>query len=519
MKKIISVVLCFLLMMSICAPALAADYEEYPTIYVTGAQTNELRNAEGERIYPLSDDIDAMQIIQENLKPCLEKLALGLLTDNYEAYAQEFYNAFVPIYEDVALDKNGEVSDGSHPARNIYNADLPKKSGGYGEWDYRFWYDWRISPMVAADDLKIWVDMVKEATGKDKVNIMGRCYGANVVAAYLTKYESHAIENVNGVSYLSSSVIGIDMLSALFTGNLVFEDQAIANFVDFFMENEDLIEDETIKLFVLTLVELFNQVKVLGITGESLGLLVAKVKDDLIPPLLRDTFGSMPSYWSMTTPETYEDAIEFVFGGYEEEYAKLIEKTDAYHYDVQLIAEEKMLQLKKKGIDFQIIVKYDFPDYPLYKGASTQSDGNTTAVRQAFGGEYADFGKVFSDKYIASLKDKTYLSADHKINAATCLFPENTWFIKGIHHNHFPGAMTVLAMNVMNKHLTVSDGEYAQFNSYIDGRLVETDGLDEDGTKPPDNKFSALFRFLTAFLKLITKIFNGELSLNLGENR
>ena len=79
--------------------------------------------------------------------PCLEKLAIGLVLDDYEAYAQEFYNAFVPIYEDIALDKNGEVSDGSHPARNIHNADLPKKSGGYGEWDYRFWYDWRISPL------------------------------------------------------------------------------------------------------------------------------------------------------------------------------------------------------------------------------------------------------------------------------------------------------------------------------------------------------------------------------------
>lgn len=512
MKKIISAALCAIMIFSLCVPAFAVN-EEYPTIYVTGAQTNDLYNAEGERIYPLPDDVDAMAIIKENLMPCLEKLAYGLIIDDYEAYAKEFYDAFVPIYEDIALDKNGEVSDGSHPARNIYNADLPKKNGGYGEWDYRFWYDWRISPIVAADELKIWVDMVKEATGKSKVNIMGRCYGANVVAAYLDKYEAHALENINGISYLSSSVLGIDMLSSLFTGELRFDDQAIENFVDFFIEDENLIEDETVKIFVLSMVELFNQIKLLGITGESLEKLVAKVKDDLIPPLLRDTFGSMPAYWSMTTPETYEAAINFVFGDCKEEYAKLIEKTDDFHYNVQLGVKEKMLELKEKGINFQIAVKYNFPDYPLYKGAAALSDGNTTCVRQGFGGEYADFGEVFSDKYVASLKNTKYLSPDRKINAESCLFPENTWFFKDIHHDHFPGEMTRLVMDAMNGRFTVSDGVYAQFLVREDGRLVEITGLDADGEKPKNNALISLMRFFTALMNLITKLFNGSLEL------
>ena len=514
MKKLLSVFLAALLILSLAAPALAAE-QEYPTIYVTGAQTNDLYDADNNRIYPLPDDIDAMQVIKDNLMPCLRKLAFGLVTDNYEAYAEEFYNAFVPIYEDIALDKNGEVSNGSHPARTIYNADLPRKSGGYGEWDYRFWYDWRISPMLAADELKEWIDMVKDATGKDKVNLMGRCYGANVIAAYLYKYEKHALENVNGVAYLSSSIIGIDMLAALFSGELRFEDQAIENFVEFFMDKENLIEDETVKIFVLSLVELFNQIKLLGVTGEKLEELVAKVKDDLIPPLLRDTFGSMPAYWSMCTPEVYEDAIDFVFGGHEKEYAKLIEKTDDYYYNVQLGVEDKMVEFKEKGIDFQILVKYNFPDYPLYNGATGMSDGNTLCVRQGFGGEYADFNTEFSDKYIASLKNKTYLSADRKINAESCLFPENTWFVKNIHHDHFPSALTSLVMEAMNKHLTVSDGVYSQFLEYTDNRLIEVTPEENKSPAMANKALEIYLRFFAALLRFLTKLMRGELQLGM----
>ncbi len=512
MKKILSLVLCLVMAFSLCVPAFAED-TEHPTIYVTGAQTNNIYAADGTVLYPISDDIDAGEVIKEALMPCLEKLALGFITDDYEAYAQEFYNAFIPIYGPMALDKNGEASNGSHSQYTIYNCSTPRKTSGYDQWDYRFWYDWRISPMVAADELKIYIDMVKEATGESKVNLMGRCYGANVIAAYITKYEDHAVENVDDIAYLSSSVLGIDMLSALFSGDLDFEDQAIKNFVDYFMENKDLIEDDEIAEFVLALVDLFNQVKVLGLTGDAVEALIDEIKYDLIPLVLRDSYGSMPSYWSMITPDKYEQAIEFVFGDCKEEYAGLIAKTDDYYYNVQLTAEETMLRLKEKGVDFQIVVKYDFPDYPLYEGATQLGDASTACVLQAFGGEYADYGTVFSDAYMQAHADSKYLSPDRKINAETCLFPENTWFIKGIHHETFPGAMNYFAINLMNSEASVSDGTYSQFQYYADNKLYTTEGLDDDADKPADSHLTSFIRFFKSLITILKRLFNGELDL------
>ena len=103
------------MMFGFVQPVFAED-SEHPTIYVTGTQTNPLLYADGRQLYPIVDDIEAMDVIKEALVPCLKKLVKGMLTNDYKEYAQEFYNAFVPIYEKVALDKNGEVSNGSHPA-------------------------------------------------------------------------------------------------------------------------------------------------------------------------------------------------------------------------------------------------------------------------------------------------------------------------------------------------------------------------------------------------------------------
>lgn len=514
MKKLISAVLVALMLFSCMVPAFAED-TEHPTIYITGAQTCALYNADGTQLYPLVDDVEAMDVIKEALVPCLKKLVKGMLTNDYKEYAQEFYNVFVPIYEDMALDVNGEVSDGSYPEHTIYNCDVPKKNRNYNEYDYRFWYDWRISPMIAADQLKEWIDMVLEATGETKVNIIGRCYGANVAAAYLAKYEDHALAHVDDVAYLSSSVIGLDMLTALFTGNIKLDGDAIDNFLNYYMDEENLIEDAELNLFLLTTIELMKEIKALDLTGAMLELLISRIKTDLIPPVLRDTYGSMPSYWSMVNPEDYEEARDFIFADCKETYAKLIEKTDDFHYNAQIDAEERMFALDEKGIDFYIFVKYNFPDYPIYSGAACLGDGNTSCVRQGFGGEYADYGTVFSQDYIDSLEDTTYLSPDLKINAATCLFPETTWFIKNMHHETFPYPINRLALDVMNNEAVVSDGRYPAYQEYVEdgNKLILVEGTDEDAEKVKKNIFRMIIDFFKSLIEVMKKLFNGEIAL------
>ena len=508
-KKIISLLLSVVMVAALAVPAFAANtLNEHPTIYVTGAQVNELVDADGNVIYP--NDVDAGQIIKDALMPCIKKLFTGFLTGDYKPYVEEFQKAFSPIFADRVLDENGEASDGSHSTRTVYNCNLPGKKSDYGPNDYELGYDWRLSPMVTADDLKIFIEKVKADTGEDKVNLMGRCYGANVVAAYLEKYKDHAIENVADVTYLSSSILGIDMLDALFTGDMVFEDQAINNFVDYFMDENNLIEDDATADLVLALVEIFNQASVLGFTGEMLGKLIDEIKYDLFPALLMDSYGTMPSYWSMVSPDRYEDAINFVFPDAESKakYAKLIEKTEEYYKEVQLNFEETTAYLKGKGINFNFFVKYNFPDIPIYAGATQQGDGTTSVYKQSFGATAADFGKILDEEYINSLETDKYLSPDLIIDASTCLYPETTWFVKDLHHETFPYNFNVLALEVMKYDYTVSDGAYAQYLQWENGAIV---GEVADIEAPPaeDSMFKSLFKFITAIIKMVTNLFKG----------
>lgn len=511
MKKIISLLLSCLLIFSFCVPAFAAD-EERPTVYVIGARVTHIYAADGSLLFP-NDSVDVAQVIKDAIRPCLQKLALGIMTDNYEAWAQEFHKAVIKAMGKMPLDKNGEVSDGSY-AEHPYNYSLPKKSSNYGAYDYRLWYDWRTSPLETAELLKKYIEEVKAVTGEEKVNITGRCYGANVVQAYLTLYPEHALANVDDVAYLSSSVDGIDVLGAAFTGDIELDDQAITNFADYYMENGDLIEDEETRALIMAAVELFNEVKVLGLTGDALELFVETVKDDIFPLVLKDVFAGWPSYWAMVPAEKYEEAKAFIFKGVEDEYAGFIEKCDNYYNNVQLKAEETLRELDRQGIDFYMISKYNFPDFPVYEGATALSDGNTSVKRQSFGATCADHGTVLSQKYLNSLEDKTYLSPDLKINAATCLFPETSYFIKNMHHETFPAAINDFAMNVMNKEATVSGGQYSQFLLYNGTSTLQViEGPDEDATKPASNPIALLLNFLARLAKFIERIFKGEISL------
>ena len=504
MKKFISVLLAAVMIFAMSIPSLAVSYDEHPTIYVTGARVNHIYAADGSLLFP--NNADAGQVLKDAIKPCLEKLAKGVIMNDYEEWATELRDAFVKVFGGLNLDKNGEASDGSYP-EHPYNYSLPVKTSNYGGYDYRLWYDWRLSPLDTAEYLKLYVEEVKAVTGEEKVNIIGRCYGANVVQAYLALYPEHALAHVDDVAYLSSSVNGIEGLGALFSGEIKLDDQAITNFVDYFMNNSDIIEDDTTKSLILATVELLNYIKLLGLTGEALELFIERVKKDVFPLVLLDTFAGWPSYWSMVPVEDYEDAKALIFDGIEEEYAGFIKKCDEYRNKVQLKAEETLKYLDGEGIDFYMVSKYNFPEAPVHENALNLSDGFTSVKRQSFGAICANHGELLSERYINNLIDKRYLSPDRKIDASTCLFPETSYFIKNMYHDTFPAPINNLAIDLMNHDATVSGGEYAQYTLY-DGsnELKVISGQDENDTVEKEPFYMIFIRFFTTFIEFLKKL-------------
>ena len=114
-KKLISIILAVLMVLSLSVPAFGV-YEEYPTIYVTGAQTNKIYSADGEHISDFSIDIKGM--IGNDGKALITDFVIGMISDNYKEFADKIHKIIIDAYGKSALDKNGEASNGSHPEKH-----------------------------------------------------------------------------------------------------------------------------------------------------------------------------------------------------------------------------------------------------------------------------------------------------------------------------------------------------------------------------------------------------------------
>lgn len=528
MKKLTAIILSVLLIFSVFAPATfaaAEGLEEYPIVYVTGSRhkiyADKENPSESNRVWKIGVDIGAT--VKEALAPCLKELAAGIITDNYDAYCDELVNHIVPLFEKVILDKNGEASNGSGIEREAAEYNYPKKSSNFALMDYNFWYDWRLSPMVVCDQLKAHIDNVKTLTGKDKVVIVARCMGTNITSAYFTKYYDHATKNVDSIMMYEPSNLGLNILGAIYSGQLKLDDDRVDEFLEYFVKNGDLFEDEATGDLITTFVSVLNEIKVLGIATDLVNKLLDKVGANVIPRLLLGTFGTFPSFWSMIGEEYYEDAREFVFNGKEYEYKGLITKNDDWYYNVMLGLPEKMKELEADGVEIGVLVKYNIPSYPFYEGASQQTDMVSDVYHVSYYATSAPYGEVLKDSYINSLADKKYLSPDKMIDASTCLFPEKTWFIRNISHDPFPPSIDKLIYEFFKSggKLTVFDDErYTQYLDYDS----ETDtitpitpveenpgdsgnsGSNNSGDKDKSS-VNIFMRFITAIINFFTMLF------------
>ena len=524
MKKIISILMVILMVFSFVTPAMAAaeDYSDpvikNPLVYVRGAGKNIYKNNDenDELIYPVTVDtqaiIDALDVVAVDL-------VKGMLSDDYSDYVDTVYSVFAPIFEDVVLGKDGTPMDNSGNGPQDF---VPYKTSGFRVWDNNFNYDFRLSLLDTADELKNFIDLVKTNTQRDKVALLGRCLGTNLMAAYLTKYKDHALASISNIILYVPATDGVDLISKLFSGKLVVKTENIDDFVEYFIESKNLIEDPTLRDFITVLVEMFKYVKVLGLSADAFQLLVDRLQGELIPKLGLASFASFPSYWSMVCPEDYADAKKLMFEGQEDEYAGLIEKIDEYYTQVQLPFRDLLKELAENKMGISIIAKYDIPNIPISEESLQLGDFIASTKQLSYGATCADHGKVLTQSYIDSLESAKYLSPDHKVDASTCLFPDNTWFMKNTLHDFFPddGNRLLSALVDSKGTMTVSDNEnFPQYIQYVpvegeeEGVFVPVEGVDTEEPQEGSNeeRFSIFIRFFTAILKFFTKLFNGEL--------
>ena len=523
MKKIISVILSVLMLFAIMAPAVSAADGNAVTIYIQG-YGDALYTADGKQAFPV--DLGLVDGLKEVLDELLANLAWAEITGDYSRYSDDLYNLIAPAYADLKLDNNGEsrTEDGAwyyglgfDPLeKSEYNSG--KFTGGY----YRFYYDWRLSVEYNAELLEAYINKL----GATKVNLVGRCLGGNIISAFLENASDESLNKLNKVVMYIPSTLGVEFISALFSGKIVLDPDAIDNYVSRSLADNDILgmsEDDPLLSTLTTIVSFVNEVYVLGFGTDVVERIVQAVKDDALARILRDSYASFPGFWSMVCPDDVEDAIALIYNTPElqKEYAGMIAKIRSYHQDVQLNAEETMTKLKEeKGIDIMVISKYNYADFPLSADAAQQSDGTAATVATSFGATVANYGSTLTDKYIKNMpkEDLKYLSDDKMIDASTCIFPEKTWFIKNCYHDEFPASIDALIDKFMTSpNMTIDTyEEYSQFLKFdkATDTLSKVEGLDEGDIIDKDSKEAKTTLFMKV-LKLLfdffTKLLEGKI--------
>lgn len=468
-KRVLSVILCALVLLSLAAPCVtahAASSSKVPIVYIKGRSTP-IYNSKEQCIYPMKRTIS--DVIDDNMAKIVAASLTSYTTKNWDILGNVLYDLIAPLYAEQVLDKNGEVTNGSH-IRPIADPKVDK-DGSYSMYQYIFDYDSRVDPLATAAELRKYVNKVLTATGAKKVQIVARCMGSDILAAYLVKYKSDP--KVDTAVFYSSACNGVLINSVPFSGRIEFDADQLKKYLDKGTSNAD----EELE----GILNSFN--KVFSGVSSKLGARVAnslfeQAGDTILPRMLVATYATMPSYWAMISDEYYEDAKKYVFGSDVKKYKGLFEKADNYHYNVMMKLPSVLNTLKKNGMKINIITKYNIDFDPIYEGCNQQGDGWIEVTKSSFGGTSANKGKTLSSSYLKEMANcglANYVSGDKVIDASTGLFPDYTFYIKNLNHTSWPTSVDTLLYDICNsssQYKVTTNKKYTQFLTYKSNTLT-----------------------------------------------
>ncbi|MDD6147020.1 MAG: hypothetical protein PUB43_08280 [Oscillospiraceae bacterium] len=551
MKKIISFLLVVVMSLTVVAPTFAVasddiDFQNYrsqiPIINIYG-DGEPIYNAEGEKIFHFSQMVSMLvdhiknNMSKEDLETLGRAIAQGLVLDQWDPCYEALEVEVGKLFAEVRLDENGEKHDGSDVSKErraqiekALQTDAKEAHGYYPLCQYEFWYDWRLDPMETADEFNAYVKGVKAITGAEKVAIYSKCLGTSVVTAYIAKY---GLDDIHGISIDTSVSNGAEILSEPVSGKFIVD----ANAVNRFLMDMDSLEMASIDAFITETIDL-------AIKTGAVEATIHAVEDKYYDKLLRgmtsalalSTFYTWPNYWSCVVSEDYEQAKNLVFGAEDSEkrreYAGLIEKIDRYDVQVRQHTEEIMKSIGEQGVNIVILSKYGSQLVPICQSCDEVSDQFVTVKRSSYGATTGTIYEPLSADYIAKAKaagKEKYISPDKLIDASTCLYPDSTWFLKGVSHSAYtifqdtllyigataPRQVTVDDFNcsqyvVFDK--TKSNRELSSFSAMTEENC-HTEAWEADAkVDKPQGFFGRIYAFFHAlrswFTMLINKIFH-----------
>lgn len=487
-KRMICIVLSLVMLLStgILSAAAEGAAAACPTIYVYGFMGADLLENKDDPnskvIWP--PDMNAMT---EDIKAQIPTLVGALLTDNWETFGTVVIDLVKPYFEPTYLADDGTCPNNSgvyftYPSPNA----IPKNGR------VNFAYDWRLDPLVTAEELNDFIEYVCSSTGAEKVNIICHSLGGVVTLTYLSK---HGYDRIKGICFNTTAIFGESYTGDLMRGDIVFD----ADSIDYYMRY--VLEGTEYDTLLTELIGAMNQAGLLKLLAKKANSLTKSQKERVCREVLLPMFGNWLTIWAMIPDKDTEAAQEMVFETLcaDQDRTVLREKIDAYNNDVRKDKVDTLQSLNDVA-NVYVISRYGYSSIPVTSSFRTLSDGTVDTKYTSFGATTSDYDKTLTKDQIMNVPAE-YISPDQRVDASTCLFPEQTCFIRNFKHSDQAEA----SWTFMN--LLLAQDEQATVNTFEQyPRFLVYDA--EAGTISPDTgKTESVAEKATSLFDQLKKLF------------
>ena len=464
--------------------------EPCPHIYIHGFMSNALLedkdNPNSKVLWP--PDTDALL---NDIKDAAPTLAGALLVNNWEKFGTIAIDLVKPYFEPTYLSDDGTCPNNSgvyfrYPSPNA----IPKN----GRVDFK--YDWRLDPMLVADDLNDFIEYVRTSTGAQKVNLSCHSLGGIIALTYLSKY---GIDKVKGICFNTTAIYGETYTGDLMRGDIVFDADAIDYYLRYVLEGT---ENEG---FVTELIRILNETKLLDLLAKKANGLTRSQKERVCREVLLPMFGNWLTIWSMVPDQDVEISKETVFNQIcaDEDRTVLQGKIDAFNTVVRA-NKLQTLQTLNENANVYVISRYGYSSVPVTPSFNVLSDGVVDTRYSSFGATASDYDKTLSKAQTANVPAQ-YISPDRRVDASTCLFPEQTWFIRNMKHSLQAVSLAKMIDLLLAQEEQANVDTFEQYPRFL-VYDAQTDTLSPDTTKTVEESKTNIFDRLLVFFQQLRQI-------------
>ncbi|MCL2106669.1 MAG: hypothetical protein FWH26_06405 [Oscillospiraceae bacterium] len=355
--------------------------------------------------------------------PVLAGVVKTALTGSWDPFARGLGDLVFRLLGHLRLDEEGNSVE---PISSSWKID-PEQDH---KTDPEFWfdYDFRMDFFDIAAQLNEFIETLCEETGHKKIALTGHSEGTNVIMTYLKEYGTKRLDSfllVNG------GWQGLTMAGQLFNKQLSLSGPAITNFISNYDSGDGVLK---------AAMDLTRAAELLFFAPAVGEFLRRELLDPVFAEVLVPLFCQMPAVWGFIPPEYYEGAKAVL--GDDPKYDALKVKLDEYHYGVMRRADVLLKRARKAGVTVAVITSYGPAPIPVSRDSFYHCDALIDTARAAGGATAARFGETLPES------DSKYRSPDGVFDAASCLLPDNTWFVK--YNNHSPHASEELRMWIIH---------------------------------------------------------------------